>query len=261
METIISRDGTQIAYHRLGEGPPLVLVHGLGAANPVVWPAAPLLAEHFTVIAPDRRGRRASGDGPGYTLEREFEDMAVLADSFGEPACLLGHSWGGLLALEAARLTGSLRRLILYEPAIHPPDGVTDGFATRLQALLDSGEDEQVMITLFSAGDAIDPEELQGLRASPSWPDRVASAPTVPREVQAGLQYRFVPQQFQDMHTPTLLLIGEKSPGFYHRDVELVHAALSNSRIAKLQGQHHLAMYTAPELFLSEVLAFLTGAG
>jgi pimeloyl-ACP methyl ester carboxylesterase len=260
METIRSLDGTQIAYQRLGEGPPLVLVHGLGAANPVVWPATPLLAEHFTIIAPDRRGRRASGDEPSYALEREFEDIAVLADSFGEPVSLLGHSWGGLLALEAARLTSNLQRLILYEPAIHPPEGVTAAFVVELQALLEAGEHEQVMITLFSIGDALDPDELQNLRSSPSWADRVASAPTVPREVRAGLHYRFVPQRFQDMLTPTLLLIGEKSPGFYQRDVELVHAALPDSQLTVLPEQHHLAMYTAPELFLEKVLAFLTEA-
>jgi pimeloyl-ACP methyl ester carboxylesterase len=261
METITTHDGTSIAYHRLGEGPPLVLVHGLGAANPVAWPATPLLAEHFTVIAPDRRGRRASGDGPGYALEREFEDIAALVDSFEEPTYLLGHSFGGMLALESALLTENLQRLILYEPGINPPPGVSGAFADRLQALLEAGDHEQVMLNLFSAGDILDPDELQGLRSSPSWAERVASAPTVPREVRAGIHYQFNPHRYNDFNTPTLLLVGENSPGFSHRDTELAHAALPESRIVELPGQHHLAMYTAPELFLKEVLAFMDGSG
>lgn len=259
METITSHDGTSIAYHRLGESPLLVLVHGLGSVNPVAWPATSLLAEHFTVIAPDRRGRRASGDGPDYALEREFEDIASLVDSFEEPASLLGHSWGGALALEAALLTHHLERLILYEPGIEPPEGVPAGFDARLQALLDSGEHEQVMITLFGAG--LDPEDLQVLRSSPSWPDRVASAPTVPREVRAGIDYRFDPKRFKDLLTPTLLLLGESSPELSHKLKDRVHAALPESQVVVLPEQQHLAMYTAPELFLKEVLAFLDASG
>jgi pimeloyl-ACP methyl ester carboxylesterase len=257
METITSHDGTSIAYHRLGEGPPLVLVHGLGAANPIVWPATRLLAEHFTVVAPDRRGRRDSGDGPDYALEREFEDIATLVDTFEVPTYLLGHSFGGMLALGSARLTENLQRLILYEPGINPPPGVDGTFADRLQALLEAGDNEQIMLTVFSAGDALDPDELQGLRSSPSWADRVASAPTVPREVRAGIHYQFNPHQYNDFNTPTLLLVGENSPGFSHRATELARDALSESRIVELPDQHHLAMYTAPELFLKEVLAFV----
>lgn len=257
MESIASVDGTRIAYQRLGDGPPLVLVHGLGAANPVVWPAAPLLAEHFTILALDRRGRRASGDAPGYALQREFEDIAAVVDSCSEPAYLLGHSFGGLLALEAALLCQNLRGVILYEPAIHPPEGVTESFVAELQALLESGDHEQVMIRLFSTGDALDPDELQSLRSSTSWADRVASAPTVPREVQASFHYRFNPQHFVNFHTPTLLITGENSPRFYHQDIELVHSALPESKIIVLSGQHHLAMYTAPELLLEKLLAFV----
>ena len=57
MEKIVSRDATPIAYHRRGVGPPLVLVHGTGAANPIAWTAVlPALEERFFVYALDRHG-------------------------------------------------------------------------------------------------------------------------------------------------------------------------------------------------------------
>jgi pimeloyl-ACP methyl ester carboxylesterase len=65
MEKITSLDGTLIAYHRSGAGPPLVPVPGTGAANPVAWTAVvPALDERFSVYAVDRRGRGESSDSP-----------------------------------------------------------------------------------------------------------------------------------------------------------------------------------------------------
>ena len=153
MDKIISCDGTPIAYHRIGAGPPLVLAHGSGASNPAVgWPAVlPALEERFTVYAVDRRGYGESGDSPNYVIEREFEDLAALVDSIGEPTALLGHSFGALCALGAAMLTHNVARLILYEPAISFPGMpfYAEGTIERLQALLDAGDRDAVLNVIF----------------------------------------------------------------------------------------------------------------
>jgi pimeloyl-ACP methyl ester carboxylesterase len=60
------------------------------------------------------------------------------------------------------------------------------------------------------------------------------------------------------LHTPTLLLTGADSLDFIQKATQAVDAALPNSRIAVMPGQQHIAMYTAPELFLNEVLRFLS---
>jgi pimeloyl-ACP methyl ester carboxylesterase len=105
METIHSKDGTPIAHQRSGIGAPLVLVHGTGGAYTRWEPILTALQTHFTVYAVDRRGRGESGDADTYAIEREFEDIAAIVDSLGEPALLLGHSFGAICALEAALLT------------------------------------------------------------------------------------------------------------------------------------------------------------
>jgi len=118
-ETVTSVDGTPIVYWRSGEGPPLVLVHGASADHSRWTPVLPAFEQRFTVYAVDRRGRGGSGDSDDYTIEREFEDVAAVVDSLGEPANLLGHSYGALCALEAALLTRNVRKLVLYEPGIN----------------------------------------------------------------------------------------------------------------------------------------------
>src|SRR5262245_47536702 len=100
METVISRDGTRIAFWRSGTGPPLVLVHGGTADHTTTWRyVREDLEQHFTLHAMDRRGRGGSGDSPSYDLQREAEDIAAIVDSIGEPSNLLGHSYGGLCAI------------------------------------------------------------------------------------------------------------------------------------------------------------------
>jgi pimeloyl-ACP methyl ester carboxylesterase len=88
---------------------------------------------------------------------------------------------------------------------------------------------------------------------------RLAAAHTLPREMRAEERYTFDTQRFADLRTPTLLLAGTESPDFFMKGIEVVNAALPNSRIVVMPGQGHIAMDTAPDLFLREVLSFLSG--
>ena len=143
-ETVPSKDGTPIAVWRSGNGPPLLLVHGAAADHSRWAPVLPALEEPFTVLAVDRRGRGGSGDAHDYAIEREFEDVAAVVEWAGEQTDVLGHSHGGLCALESALLTDGIRRLVLYEPPMgflaSPPHVVH-----RLQALLDADERDALL--------------------------------------------------------------------------------------------------------------------
>jgi pimeloyl-ACP methyl ester carboxylesterase len=265
MEKVISHDGTSIAYYRSGSGAPLILVHGTSGSNPAIgWrDVLPTLEQHFSVYAIDRRGYRESGDNPSYALEREIEDIAAVVNSIGEPANLLGHSFGALCALEAALLTGNLSKLILYEPAI-PLPGIPiypEGIIDRLQALLDAGDKEEVLTTLYREVVMMPFHEIEQLRASPVWAARLATAHTVPREAWAEEGYEFDAQRFKALKTPTVLLLGGDSPQSLKAPTEIIASALPNGRIVVMPGQQHIAMYTAPDLFLEEVLTFLVEPG
>jgi pimeloyl-ACP methyl ester carboxylesterase len=259
MEKILSKDGTHIAYQRSGTGAPLVLVHGtLGSS--LRWSALPALEKQFTVYAVERRGRGESGDAPNYALEREFEDIVALVDSIGEDVHLLGHSFGGLCVIEAALLTAQLRSLVVYEPSPIPVEGVPlypEGTIARLQALLDAGEREQLVITMLRELVGMPQDEIDLLQSSPAFAARVAVAHTVPRETRAEENYRFEPERFKNLRVPTLLMLGGDSPAFFKTTIDKWHAAIPNSKITILPGQQHIAMYTAPDLFVREVETFL----
>jgi pimeloyl-ACP methyl ester carboxylesterase len=258
METVASRDGTPIAYQRSGEGPPLILVHGAAADRTRWLPILPRLEERFTAVVVDRRGRGGSGDAAAYDVAREFEDVAAVVDAVGAPAFVLGHSYGALCAIEAARLTGNLRKLVLYEPPV--PAGIPlnpPGVVERLEAMLARGERDALVTTFLREVPRLAEAEIEMLRSLPSWPGRIAAAHTIPREIRVADGYRFDPGRYAGLTVPTLLLLGGDSPPVFRRATELVHEAVPGSRVVVLPGQQHTAMNTAPELFLREVFAFL----
>lgn len=263
LETVTSADGTPIAYERTGRGPPLVLVNGV-AGDHTRWEmfdVRPALAEHHTIYAMDRRGRGGSGDGPEYTLEREFEDVAGIVDSIDGPANLLGHSHGALCVLGGALLTDNVRSLILYEPSVPweiiGPHIFDEAVVAEMEALLDEGENEQALVRFYQQVLGFPSEELEALRSAPSWQGRVDSAYTIPRELRAPMDAAFDLDRVSGLTIPTRILVGGESPEFAKVAMRELHETLPNSRIAVLEGQGHFAMDTAPKLFVEEVRAFV----
>jgi pimeloyl-ACP methyl ester carboxylesterase len=259
MYAIQSKDGTRIACHRSGSGPPLVLVHG-GTADHTRWaPILPQLDEHFTVYAMDRRGRGGSGDTEPYSIEREFEDVSAVIDGVADAdgADVVAHSFGAACAFEAALLTNHIRRLVLYEPA---PPGFREppGTIARMRQQLEAGDREGLLRTFLLDVAGLTPAELDLMRSAPSWQGRVAAAHTILRELESiSALPQFDGDRFGRLQTPTLLLRGGDSHPAYSETIEKIHAMLPDSRIVVMAGQQHIAMNTAPELFLREVLGFL----
>jgi pimeloyl-ACP methyl ester carboxylesterase len=261
METVRSPDGTSIAFRRTGQGLPLVLVHG-AAGDHQRWDMGGVrqaLEVHRTLYAVDRRGRGASGDGAEYRLELEFEDVAAVVRSIQGPVELLGHSFGGLVALEAALRVTNLRRLVLYEPAflvgpgpVSPPEVVS-----AMEGLVAAGDPEAALVLFLREIARLTPGEIEALREAPSWPGRVAAAHTLAREERAVDRYVFEPGRFSGLTVPTLLLTGSESEPLYGEAVQSVAGALPDSRTVVFQGEGHVAMNTAPEKFVREVLGFL----
>lgn len=258
-EGVNSSDGTPIAYWRSGEGPPLVLVHGTAADHNRWAPVLPAFEQRFTVCAVDRRGRGGSSDSDDYSVEREFEDLAVVVDSLEEPVSLLGHSYGALCALEAALLTRNIQKLVLYDPGIEVPgeEIYLREVIERLEALLRAGDRDGVVATTMREVAGLPPETVEYMRSQPAWQARVAAAHTIPRELRAVKAYGFDPERLGDLKVPTLVLSGGESPAALRKAGEAVDRALPDSRIVVMPGQGHAAMDTATELFTTEVLRFV----
>ena len=112
----------------------------------------------------------------------------AVAEASGSPVGLYGHSFGGLCAFGGATLTANVGRLVLYEgwPPVDPGrHRLLPGFGDRLDALLAEGDHEAVVETMFREVVGMPEAELAAVRAQPSWPARVAAAPTLVRELRA----------------------------------------------------------------------------
>jgi pimeloyl-ACP methyl ester carboxylesterase len=261
METVTSADRTEIAFARTGSGPPLVLITGGATNDHTRWDQAGVrsaFAENCTVYAMDGRGRGESGDADEYALEREVEDVSAVVDAVDGPVTLLGHSVGALYSLEAALRTDNVGKLILYEPPIAVGDHELgmEAVVAEIEELLSDGEKEQALVRFLQEVGGLSPSELNALRSAPTWPDRVEVAHIIPRGLQAADAYEFDAARFASLTTPTLLLSGGQSPPLYRDGIEALNEALPNSRIVTFERHAHVAMLTATDRFIDEVLAF-----
>ena len=252
MQTVTSTDGTTIAYERRGSGRPLVLVHPTGFTRRSWRPLVPELAEEFSLVMLDRRGRGESGDAADYSLDREVADVRAVADAVDGDPVLFGHSYGGLLALEAARRSTDTPA-VCYEPALLTEAERTEAsLAREVQRLLDAGERREAVKTCFrESGGA------ENVEAWPNWPECVDLAETLPRELRAVERYA-VPDEFEESF-PALLLVGEAGPAHLRAGAEALRDALAEGRLVELDGLDHGGIQAAPERVAREVRVFLTG--
>lgn len=114
-----SNDGTRIAGHVDGQGPPLVLVHGALEDGDLCWDAmVPHLRHRFTCYRPSTRSRGLSDASDDLTPQRRLADIVSFVDSIGEPVLLFGESDGGALALGAAARSDAVAAVGVYEPVV-----------------------------------------------------------------------------------------------------------------------------------------------
>src|SRR5262249_24097618 len=260
--SVQSKDGTAIAVFCRGSGPALLLVHG-GTGDHTRWDSVvPAFSQRFRVCAMDRRGHGQSGDAQAYAIEREFEDVAAVADSLQQPVIVIGHPFGAICALEAALRTEKIGRLVLYEPPfpVHGPLADSKTLA-RFEGLIQQGQ-KDAALELFLRKIVKLPEARSGVaRREPSWAARAEAVGVQVREVKSVDAYGFVGAKYQAAKSPTLLVMGTETAEHHQAAIEALRQVLPNNQIAVLQGQGHDAVQASPQLFLDPVLKFLNADG
>jgi pimeloyl-ACP methyl ester carboxylesterase len=247
--------GGQVEQRRIdrrlgrGEGTATRACARLGERPSVFEPLAGELRDEFTIFAMDRRGFGASRDDLGHSAEREFSDVAAVVDAVaaqaGEPVVLFGSSFGANCALGAARLLPRLWALVLYEPSLglrHPA-----GSIGRVEARIAAGDYEGVI--LEGAADAgLTEDQIAERRAAPNWPQRVATAPTIPREARIEESWDWQSEDFTGIAVPTLLLTGSESPPEIAEVTSRAAEAIPGARVHVLVGHGHVAHVSQPKL-------------
>ena len=245
MSHVISKDGTRIAYERMGSGPAVVLVDGAmcsRAFGPMPKIAA-LLKDHFTVYLYDRRGRGESGDTPPYSKAREVEDIDALVRAAGGSAFAVGLSSGAALALEAAASGLPLRKLAVYEPPFVTADAAGQAQADhqgKLKALVARGErGAAVKYFMRDMVNVPAPFVLMMQLMRGMWNKLKAVAHTLPYDAAIMGNWQVPAARLGGVRTPTLAMYGGKTETRLKRAVEELVKVLPNVRQEILPGQTH----------------------
>ncbi len=266
---VVAPDGTSIAVFGEGtglgdrHGPPLVLVHGAAGDHTTFRVIGPRLAGTFAIQAIDRRGRGASGDASGYTIEREFEDVAAVADAIasetGRPVDVFGHSYGGRCALGAALLTDSIQRVICYEGAPTPPGSSyrPPGVEARIRERLAAGDRDGAFETFMREVVGMSDTDLAAYRADPVWPARAAAAGTILRELEAEADPAASLERLGSVAQPVLQLLGGASLPIFATTTHALDDRLADGRIVVIEGARHAAHHTHPDEVVEAVRSFL----
>jgi pimeloyl-ACP methyl ester carboxylesterase len=248
MNRIRSKDGTEIAFDQLGEGPAVILVGGAFSYRsfPKMIELAELLSDRFTVLNYDRRGRGDSGDTQPYAVEREIEDLEALIARAGGSTSVWGWSSGGVLALRAAGAGVGIERVAVYETPfmvdaaghLPPPD-----LPARLDALLRRDRRSAAVRYYMTAGMGVPAPIVALMRLSPFWKQLKAVAHTLPYDravmgdTMAGRPLSR--EEWGRIEQPVLVVAGEKSPVELRKAARALADVVPDARHEVLAGQSH----------------------
>jgi pimeloyl-ACP methyl ester carboxylesterase len=248
MKTLMSKDGTKIAFDQIGKGPALILIGGMFEqrawdSETAKMAALPLLAAHFTLITYDRRGRGDSTDTLPFAVEREIEDIEALIDHMGGTAYLFGISSGAALAFEAAfKLGGKVKKLAMYEAPYNDEADARKAWVKfrkdLMQTLSEGRKGDAVGLFMMLLG--MPAEHLAGMREDPSWPMFESVADSMAYDAAALGDEAAVPaERAASLNVPTLVMDGSESYPFMHVSAVALAKAMPNGLQRTLQGQTH----------------------
>ena len=241
MDKVRSSDGTTIAFDRLGQGAPVVLICGASCVRGIHEQLAELLSADFTVFNYDRRGRGDSGDTPPYAIEREVEDLHAVLTEAGGAAAVFGNSSGAVLALHAAAAGLPITKLALWEPPFMvDPDAPRrqQAYLAQLTELLDAGRRGDAM-ALFMTTIGLPEAMIAGMRNAPMWPGMEAVAHTLAYDATVMGDSTVPTGLVASVKAPTLVLDGSDTGAWAANSAQALTAALPNPRHRTLKGQTH----------------------
>ena len=261
-KTVSSADGTQIAYDRSGDGPPVILVGGAFNDRSTVAGLAALLAPDLTAVRYDRRGRGDSGNNDAtFAIEREIEDLAAVIGQVGGSASVFGHSSGAVLALEAAERGAAIDRLAVYEPPY-----ITDGSrprppasaADQVKALIAEDRRDEAVTIFLTVSVGVPADLVAGMRASEMWGWFLGLAHTLPYDLAlCGPGQALPADRLATIEVPALSIGGSLSPEWLPAAARAVAGAIPGARYETLDGQDH-GVLNQPEALRPLLIDFLT---
>ena len=248
-----------VSYRITGEGPPLYLVHGIGARKTTWDTLIAGLEDRFTCVSYDLRGH---GDSPvpppPYSLDELVEDLEALREKLGhESIHIAGHSLGGMIGPAYARsFPERCRSVALLSTAA----GRNEEDRARLRAVGEAMEKNGIAETLPTFVDRWFTDAF--IAASPQAIDaRLRQVIDTPAEVFMGVFWIYATTEMgpwlHEVECPCLVLTGELDGGCNPRLNCYIHQQLRDSRLVILDGYKHSLLMEASHEVLPQLRDFL----
>ena len=249
-------DGRAFAYQDVGSGPPIILAHCSGASHKVWAPMIGALSDRYRVLAPDLLGYGRSEPWPVNARLHPWSDLGALlalAELAGEPVHIVGHSYGGTVALEAARSLGArAKSLTVIEPV-------------SFHLLRLTGRTREFQEVTEVGGQMIAALRLRRDRGAANvymryWSGRLQwwmMAPSARRRVvdtvgKVGAEFEVVSRlstsvgDYRSINTPARLIVGKRSPKPARAIVEELLNILPDADLRVLRRAGHMSPFTHP---------------
>lgn len=270
----VSADGTEIVGQVIGQGPPLVLVHGAIGDGEFAWTELlPHLTDRFTCYLPSTRGRGLSGNHPDHSLPRLFEDITAFVASIVDPVCLMGWSGGGPLVLGAAEQVDTVAAVAAWEsggnPVTAPPEVKADfeRLADAIEQVSIAAAESRLVdaVRAFLVGICNDEEiaAVEGSGLHERWSVGVPELLVYFQQLAAAeAPGPLAPAALARVTAPTLLLVGAETllAAAFHGTANHIAGDLPDARARQVAGVGHFAPVVAPEAVATELTAFFERA-
>jgi pimeloyl-ACP methyl ester carboxylesterase len=273
-EIRVPLDGGELVGHRGGTGPAALLLHGGPALPDYLGGLAEVLGDRFDCIRYTQRGVAPSAEVPPYTIETHVADAVRVLDALGlEQAWLVGHSWGGHLALHVlASHPDRVAGVICVDPLGAYGD-VFEPFGRNLRAKLTPEQGARIdgIEARRRRGEATY-EELSE-RGMLIWPAYFLDpAKALPPPTAVGLECSTETNRSISEHHAAGTLV-QRLPGVPERPALFVHGAqdplplesstetaklVANARVVVIDGSGHYPWVECPDAFRAAVADFLS---
>jgi 3-oxoadipate enol-lactonase len=253
--------GSNVYYEVIGDGPPIIFVHGLGGTGNVWHAQRQGLARYFKVITLDLPGSgRSAKNERTYSMERWADQVIGLADALKlKEFAVVGHSMSTILAQKvAAKIGPRLSALVLCGPLTELPPAGKEAFIKRAESVIKDG--------MLAVADTV-----LGGALTPATREANAALAGLYREVLLSNDPACYAGQCQALISgsaradqpkikcPTLILLGDQDGVTPLSMARAVAAAIVGCRIRIVPATAHLTMAERPELFNAALVDFLGG--
>jgi pimeloyl-ACP methyl ester carboxylesterase len=257
--TTIEMNGAQVAYSDAGTGEPILLIHCSSASGNEWRSLCETLGQRFRPIAPDQWGCGRSDPWMGrgsFNLAEEAAPILRIIDSIGIPVHLVGHSYGGAVALRVARERPQMiRSLTLVEPSSFHV--LRNGGAVEQALFCEIADVAEAVKEAVTTGDYwggmarfVDYWSGEGAWSTMSHEARLKMSQRLAKVVldfRALFDESATLEDYGTLAHRTLFLCGEHSPGPSRRIVEMLAAVMPRARIERIPGAGHMSPVTHPD--------------